>query len=86
MERRFAMLRTIEAIRLHVGQTGKLPASLAEVKAAPIPEQDPITGRPFVYRLVSPIRATLANPTDKDLPTDYVQMRYELVLPEKGEK
>lgn len=86
IERRFAMLRTIEAIRLHVGQTGKLPASLAEVKAAPIPEQDPITGRPFVYRLAGPNRATLANPEGKDLPRDYIQMRYELVLPEKGKK
>jgi hypothetical protein len=85
LERRFAMLRTIEAIRLHAGRTGKLPASLAEVKATPVPSEDPITGRPFVYRLVSPTLATLANPEGKDLSVDPVQMRYELVLPEKRE-
>jgi hypothetical protein len=50
MDRRLSTLRCIEAIKLHVLDTGKLPASLDEVKAAPLP-MDPTTNKPFDYRL-----------------------------------
>lgn len=49
-ERRFALLRCIEALRLHAAaQGGKLPATLGEVTAVPLPN-DPLTGKPFEYR------------------------------------
>jgi hypothetical protein len=48
-ERRIASLRTVEAVRLHAAKNdGKLPASLAEVNAVPVPA-DPVTGKPFEY-------------------------------------
>jgi hypothetical protein len=43
-------LRTVEAIRMHAAETGKLPASLDEVKVVPAPE-NPATGRAYEYRL-----------------------------------
>jgi hypothetical protein len=44
------MLRTVELLRLHAASTGSLPATLEEIRVAPIPE-NPETGRPFVYVL-----------------------------------
>jgi len=48
--RQLAALRTIEALRAQLAATGKLPATLAEVTALPIPT-NPATGKPFGYRL-----------------------------------
>ena len=50
MDRRLAALRCVEAIKLHVLDTGKLPAKLDEIKSAPVPA-DPMTNQPFDYRL-----------------------------------
>lgn len=47
-QHRFALLRAIEAIRMHVAETGTLPDALAEVTVVPVPT-DPITGEPFAY-------------------------------------
>lgn len=49
LQQRLAMLRHVEAIRLHAAETGKLPAGLQDVKV-PLPV-DPVTGRPFKYTL-----------------------------------
>jgi hypothetical protein len=50
-ERRLAILRCVEAVRLYAAaHDGKLPASLAEIKEVPIPV-DPMTGKAFEYRL-----------------------------------
>lgn len=43
-------LQTIEALRMHAAKTGKLPASLDEITAVPLP-QNPATGKPYQYRL-----------------------------------
>ncbi len=48
--RQVAMLRTVELLRLHAASTGSLPATLEEIRVAPIPE-NPETGRPFDYVL-----------------------------------
>jgi len=48
--RDFAALATIEAIRMHAAETGKLPSSLAEVTVVPVPS-NPATGQPFPYKL-----------------------------------
>jgi len=51
LDRQFAMLRCVEAIRLHAAHHGlELPGSLDEIKVVPVP-LDPMTGLPFIYRL-----------------------------------
>ena len=48
LERQIALLRHVEALRLHAaGHDGKLPAKLSEV-SVPLPV-DPFTGKPFDY-------------------------------------
>ena len=48
IDRRIAALRCIEALRLHVAETGKLPGSLDEITLVPTPI-DPYTGKHFQY-------------------------------------
>jgi hypothetical protein len=51
VDRRLAMLRCIEALRLHAAaHDDKLPATLAEIKDVPAPV-DPVTGKAFAYEL-----------------------------------
>jgi hypothetical protein len=51
LERKTALLRTVEALRLHAAtHDGKLPASLAAVTEVPLP-RDPFTGKSFEYEL-----------------------------------
>jgi hypothetical protein len=50
LEQRLALLRCVEALRLHAADhDGKLPAKLADV-SLPLPV-DPVTGKAFVYKL-----------------------------------
>jgi hypothetical protein len=50
LERQIALLRHVEALRLHAaGHDGKLPAKLSDI-AVPLPD-DPLTGKPFVYAM-----------------------------------
>ncbi len=50
-DRTIAVLRTLEALRLHAaGHQGHLPKSLADITTVPVPD-DPLTGQPFAYRL-----------------------------------
>jgi hypothetical protein len=48
IERERSALQAIEALRMHAAQTGKLPASLADVTVVPVPN-DPATEQPFAY-------------------------------------
>jgi hypothetical protein len=51
IERRFAALGCVEALRLHAASHGgKLPATLTDITEVPVPP-DPVTGKPFEYRL-----------------------------------
>jgi hypothetical protein len=51
LERQFAALRCVEAIRLYAAEHGgKLPVTLAGIKEVPLPVC-PVTGQPFTYRL-----------------------------------
>jgi len=50
MQQQMAALRIVEAVRAHVAEKGRLPASLGEIKDLPIP-LNPATGKPFPYRL-----------------------------------
>ncbi len=50
LDQRIALLRHVEALRLHAAEhDGKLPAKLSEV-SVPLPD-DPVTGKPFRYEL-----------------------------------
>lgn len=44
-------IQTVEAIRMHAAETGKLPESLDEVELVPLP-RNPITEQPFDYELL----------------------------------
>ena len=46
---RMVSLQTIEAIRLHLGATGKLPDSLSDIKVVPVPN-NVWTGKPIFYK------------------------------------
>ncbi|HUE74702.1 MAG TPA: hypothetical protein VMP01_27790 [Pirellulaceae bacterium] len=59
--RDLAALQTIEAIRMHLAASGKLPASLDDVAIVPVPK-NPATGKPFPYELKEGV-ATLVVPT-----------------------
>lgn len=48
VELEFAGLRTLEAIRAHMAETGALPEKLEEIKVVPLPA-NPITHQPFGY-------------------------------------
>ncbi len=49
LDRRIALLRTIEALRLHAAaHGGKLPDSLDDLRDVPLPA-DPFTGKAFFY-------------------------------------
>ena len=51
IEREFALMALVEALRLHgVTSGGRLPEHLADITVVPLPD-DPVTGQPFVYRL-----------------------------------
>jgi hypothetical protein len=50
VDRQVAILRVIEALRLHAAShDGRLPESLGEITEVPVPD-DPATGEPFIYR------------------------------------
>jgi hypothetical protein len=50
LEQRVALLRHVEALRLHAAaHDGRLPEKLADV-SVPLPD-DPFTGKPFLYKL-----------------------------------
>lgn len=49
LDRRLALLRAVEAVRLHAAtHNGQPPRELADVTAVPVPD-DPHTGKPFGY-------------------------------------
>lgn len=71
-DRQITALQAVEAIRMHAARTGKLPGALGEV-APPVPF-DPVTGKPFEYRLEGDT-AHLEGPVLRDRP-----LRVEITL------
>ena len=80
VDRRFAALRCVEALRLYAaGHDGRLPARLADVGEVPVPP-DPLTGRPFEYE-VHGDAATLGGPLPPgDKPASVHPLTYEIML------
>lgn len=78
-ERSFAMLRTIEALRLYAAaHDGRPPMRLEDVSEVPVPG-DPFSGEPFIYRAEGDT-AVLEAPLPADLPQRAFGMRYELTF------
>ncbi len=75
-DRKVAMLRVVEALRLHAGATGRLPASLAEVKVVPIPT-DPLFGNAFEY-VLSGETAELTSAAQED--KNWLELTYRITL------
>lgn len=69
LDRQIALARCVAMIRLHAGaHDGQLPASLEDVDDAVVPI-DPVTGRPFDYR-VADGRAIITAPAPRGQPVD----------------
>jgi len=81
-ERAIAMLRIVEALRLHAAaHAGELPNALADIRQVPVP-LDPVTGTPFLYSRDG-ASATLEAPLPQGLDPRHFGARYEIeMLPE----
>jgi hypothetical protein len=78
LQRRLDLLRAVEALRAHAHAAGRWPERLADVTAVSVSE-DPLTGRPFVYRREGDIAILEApRPTPKS-PDEHV-FTYRLTL------
>ncbi len=80
-ERTFALLRTIEALRMHAAEhDGTLPGSLQDVTCVPVPD-DPWADMPFEYSLqddVATLKATAPAGQPPELTIEYhLRMRSE---------
>jgi hypothetical protein len=84
LERRLDMLRTIEALRLHAHQTGKLPAKLEDIKVVALPLDSP-SGKPFDYQLEGGM-AFLDSPAVSRPNAGLFSLVYRLRLPKPPEK
>jgi hypothetical protein len=80
LARRLAALRAIEAVRLYAAANeGKLPKSLADVKAVPVPD-DPYTLKPFEYSVKGNTFTLTGPPPAGDKPNRGNNFRYEVTF------
>jgi hypothetical protein len=77
-DRKVALLRTVEAIRIHTAAAGSLPNELKAVRKVPVPD-DPLTGKPFEYA-VSDGGFTLTAPAVGTPLQKNLELRYEVKL------
>ena len=78
VRREMALLRTIEAVRMHAAREGSLPAKLSEVKCVPTP-LNPATDKPFDYSLDDGLATIVLPKSDDVMP---IERRYEIRLAE----
>lgn len=80
LDRKMALLRTIEAIRFYAAiHDGKLPPDLAAVQEMPIP-RDPMTGQEFVYQVNAATATLRAPPPGNERPNAGDTVVYELQI------
>jgi hypothetical protein len=80
LDRQFAALRCVEAIRLYAAEhKGQLPATLADIKEVPVPVC-PITGKPFEYHRTGNATAVLTAPPVPKLKPSIQPLSFELML------
>ncbi len=76
-ERSIALLRVVEAVRLYgVTHDSRLPQALSDITEVPLPI-DPVTGKPFAYRLMDGV-GVLESPPPSGLAARYYGVRYEI--------
>ena len=69
-DRRIAVLRVIESLRIHAAShDGKLPDKLSDIGEVPIPD-DPVTTKPFEYRREGD-KAFIQGPTVTETPLQF---------------
>jgi hypothetical protein len=79
-DRRIAALRCVEAVRLYAAaHDGKLPSSLEQIKDAPAPP-DPVTGKPFDYRVAGDHAFLTCVPFPGQPPSSANTPKYELSI------
>jgi hypothetical protein len=79
-QRRFAALRTIEALRFYADlHQGNFPVALAEIEEVPLPI-DPVTGKPFDYQRLAEGRAVLEAKPPVGESWQRFGLRYELTV------
>jgi hypothetical protein len=76
LERDLAALQTLEAIRIHLAETGALPEKLGDIKGVPVP-LNPVTNEPFEYRLANGKAILEVPPTRKGM-SPQLGKRYEI--------
>lgn len=81
LERDFAALRTLEAIRAHLAESGSLPEQLSDITVVPVPV-NPVTNEPFEYRLADG-QATLEVPPVRKGLSPLLGKRYVLTAAKK---
>ena len=76
---RFALLRHVEALRLHAAEhKGSLPSSLSDV-SVPLPD-DPFTGKPFRYELKGATAHIRGTPPKSGQDNRFLRVHYEITL------
>jgi hypothetical protein len=76
LDRKLAMLRVVEALRLHAGLVGRLPDSLEQIKVVPVPI-DPLSGEEFHYELKGDTAELISMPREKD---KWLRLTYRIAL------
>jgi hypothetical protein len=80
LERRLAALRCVEAARLYAAaHGGRLPPTLGDIQEVPVPD-DPMTGKPFEYRLAGDKAILHAPAPNGEKPDKDSDLAYELTL------
>ncbi|MEX2139391.1 MAG: DUF1559 domain-containing protein [Pirellulales bacterium] len=83
LDRQFAAIRTLEAVRFHAAMhDGKLPQKLEDIGEIPIPV-DPVTGKMFDYKLERGT-ATLEGKAPAGRTSETGAFRYVISVAEKG--
>jgi hypothetical protein len=79
LEQRLALLRTVEALRMHAAEHRRSwPAKLADV-AVPVPN-DPVTGKPFRYSVEGNVAHLRGTPPPGEEQNQAYNLHYELTL------
>jgi hypothetical protein len=79
LEQRIALLRHVEAIRMHAAANdGKLPAALADV-TVPLPP-DPFTGKPFKYEVTGSTAHLRGTPPKGEENNAPYNLHYEITI------
>jgi hypothetical protein len=79
IDRRIAMLRTVEALRLYAADHDcKLPSKLSDL-SVPVPD-DPITGKPFAYKVEDTTAELRAIPPKVFETNSAYNLRYVIII------